>query len=226
MPPKVLIVDDERKIVHGLAGYFRQAGFEPLSAYNGRAAFEIARREQPDAIILDAMLPEIDGFELCRRLRAESDVPILMLTARVEEADRLQGLDLGADDYIVKPFSPREVVARTRAVLRRASGALAPGRLLKHDPIEVDLERLTVCVNGSPVSLTPTEYNLLVALMRRPGMPFSRSQLLEILPEDGLETFDRTVDAHIKNLRRKIEPNPARPQLIMTVYGVGYKFAG
>ena len=224
MPDTVLIVDDERKIVHGLASYFRQAGFESLSAYDGQTALDLARRERPNAIILDVMLPEIDGLEVCRRLRAESDVPILLLTARVEEADRLQGLELGADDYIVKPFSPREVVARVRAVLRRASGALTPSRTLRYGPIEVDLERLTVCVHGDAVSLTPTEYNLLVALMRRPGLPLSRSQLLEALPEDGLETFDRTIDAHIKNLRRKIEPNPTQPQLIVTVYGVGYKF--
>jgi len=224
MPQHVLIVDDERKLVQGLVGYFRQAGFETLTAYDGRTALEIFQRERPDLILLDLTLPEIDGLEVCRRVRRTSDVPIIMLTARVEEADTLIGLELGADDYITKPFSPREVVARARAVLRRASGELVPSPLLRGGDVALDVERRSVQVAGRPVELTPTEFELLVALMRNAGRPLSRAQLLDATQGDAYAGYERTIDAHIKNLRRKIEVDPANPRHILTVFGVGYKF--
>jgi DNA-binding response OmpR family regulator len=224
MPQRILIVDDERKLAQGLVGYFRDAGFETLTAYDGRAALDIARRDQPDLIVLDLMLPEIDGLEVCRQLRRTSGVPIIMLTARVEEADRLIGLELGADDYIVKPFSPREVVARARAVLRRVSGALEPPKELRGGDVALNLDRRSVQVAGQPVELTPTEFELLVALMRNVGRPLSRSQLLDATQGDAYAGYERTIDAHIKNLRRKLEADPSNPTYILTVFGFGYKF--
>jgi two-component system alkaline phosphatase synthesis response regulator PhoP len=225
MPQRVLIVDDERKLVQGLAAYLRQAGFETLSAYDGRAALDIARRDQPDLILLDLMLPELDGIEVCRLIRRGSAVPIIMLTARVEETDMLIGLEIGADDYIAKPFSPREVVARVRALLRRASGALAPSNQLQIGGVLLDIDRRMVQVAGRPVDLTPTEFDMLAALMRNAGRPLTRSQLLDAVAGEEYIGYDRTVDAHIKNLRRKIEPEPAAPRYLLTVFGVGYKFS-
>lgn len=226
VPQKILIVDDERKIAQGLQAYFRQQGYDTVTAYDGKQALDTVRREQPDLIILDLMLPEIDGLEVCRRVRRESSVPIIMLTARVEEADTLIGLEVGADDYITKPFSPREVVARARAVLRRASGSLQPPSLLRRGGLEIDLDRRVVTVDGQTVaSLTPTEFDLLATMARQAGRPFTRSQLLDAVQGDTYEGYDRTIDAHIKNLRRKIEPDPATPRYLLTVYGIGYKFA-
>jgi DNA-binding response OmpR family regulator len=225
MPQRILIVDDERKLVQGLVGYFRQAGFETLTAYDGRAAIDSARRDQPDLIVLDLMLPELDGMEVCRQIRRSSTVPIIMLTARVEEADKLIGLELGADDYITKPFSGREVVARARAVLRRSSGVLAPATILRGANIMLDMDRRSVQVSGVPADLTPTEFDLLAALMRNAGRPLSRAQLLDATQGDEYAGYERTIDAHIKNLRRKIEADPANPRSILTVFGIGYKFA-
>jgi DNA-binding response OmpR family regulator len=224
MAQRVLIVDDVREIVLGLAAYFRQAGFETSAAYDGRAALELYRRERPDLIILDWMMPGLDGLEVCRQIRRESAVPIIMLTARVEEADTLVGLELGADDYVAKPFRAREVVARARAVLRRTSGALTPSTTLRGAGIELDLERHSAEAAGRPVELTPTEFALLAALMRNPGRPLSRAQLLDAAQGDDFEGYERTIDAHIKNLRRKVEADPAAPRAILTVFGVGYKF--
>ncbi|MBK9945395.1 MAG: response regulator transcription factor [Kouleothrix sp.] len=221
----VLIVDDERKLVHGLVGYFRQAGFETLTAYDGRSALELAQRDSPDLIVLDLMLPELDGMEVCRQLRRTSAVPIIMLTARVEEADMLRGLELGADDYITKPFSPREVVARARAVLRRAGAAPASAVLLRGGNLTLDINRRHLQVGGQPVELTPTEFDLLVVLMRNAGRPLTRAQLLDAAQGEAYAGYERTIDAHIKNLRRKIEADPASPRAIVTVFGVGYKFA-
>lgn len=225
MAQRILIVDDERKLVQGLAAYFRQAGFETLAAYDGRAALESARRDQPDLILLDLMLPELDGSEVCRQIRRASAVPIIMLTARVDEADMLIGLEIGADDYITKPFSPREVVARARAVLRRTTGAMQPAAVLRGGDVQVDLDRRSVLVGGQVVELTPTEFDLLAALLRHAGRPLSRAQLLDATQGDEYAGFERTIDAHIKNLRRKIETDPASPRMIVTVFGVGYKFA-
>lgn len=224
MPQRVLIVDDERKLVQGLAAYFRQAGFDVSSAYDGRAALESFGRDRPDLIVLDLMLPEIDGMEVCRRIRQTSAVPIIMLTARVEETDMLIGLELGADDYISKPFSPREVIARARALLRRASGALAPSTTLRGGQVTLDIERRTTSVNGQAVELTPTEFELLAALLRNRGRPLSRAQLLDSVAGDEDAAYERTIDAHVKNLRRKIETDPANPRWIVTVFGIGYKF--
>jgi DNA-binding response OmpR family regulator len=224
MPQRILIVDDERKLVQGLTAYFRQAGYETLAAYDGRAALESARRDRPDLILLDLMLPELDGIEVCRQIRRASDVPIIMLTARVEEADMLVGLEIGADDYITKPFSPREVVARARALLRRAGGALTTAQVLRAGQIELDIDRRSVRVAGRLADLTPTEFELLAALMRNLGRPLSRAQLLDVAAGDADASYERTIDAHIKNLRRKVEPDPASPTHILTVFGVGYKF--
>lgn len=225
MAQTILIIEDERKIAVGLQNYLEGAGYATLAAGDGRLGLEMARRERPDLILLDIMLPQIDGFTVCRTLRAESSVPIIMLTARIEEADSLIGLELGADDYIAKPFSPRQVVARIKAVLRRSSGELEPAALLRRAGIELDQTRRSVAVEGRPITtLTPTEFDLLATLMRAPGRPFSRTQLLDAVQGDDGEAYDRTIDAHIKNLRRKIEPNPAAPQYILTVFGVGYKF--
>jgi two-component system alkaline phosphatase synthesis response regulator PhoP len=225
MAQTILIIEDERKIAVGLQNYLEGVGYATLAASDGRSGLEMARRERPDLILLDVMLPQMDGFTVCRTLRAESSVPIIMLTARIEEADSLIGLELGADDYIAKPFSPRQVVARIKAVLRRSSGELEPAAVLRRGEIELDLTRRSVAVAGQPItSLTPTEFDLLATLMRAPGRPFSRTQLLDAVQGDEGEAYDRTIDAHIKNLRRKIEPNPAAPQYILTVFGVGYKF--
>ena len=225
MPQRILIVDDVRELVAGLAAYFQQAGFETLAAYDGRAALELFRRERPDLVILDVMMPELDGLEVCRRIRRESAVPIIMLTARIDEVDTLIGLELGADEYVPKPFRAREVVARARALLRRVAGDLAPVGLLRGAGVTLDAARRSVEAQGRPVELTPTEFALLAALMRNPGRPLSRSQLLDAAQGDTFEGYERTVDAHIKNLRRKVEVDPAAPKVILTVFGVGYKFA-
>ena len=219
----ILIVDDERKIVQGLAAYFAQAGYETLAAYDGHAALALARAELPALIVLDWMLPGIDGVEVCRQLRRTSNVPIIMLTARVGEGDTLLGLEAGADDYVAKPFSPREVVARARAVLRRTRGDGAAPDVLRAGSFELDAQRHTLRVAGQLVELTPTEFTLLSALMRHSGLPLSRAQLADALAE-GFDSYERTIDAHIKNLRRKVEPNPAEPRHVVTVFGVGYKF--
>lgn len=224
MPQRILIVDDTREIVQGLVAYFQQAGFETLSAYDGRTALEIARRDKPDLLILDWMMPEIDGLEVCRQLRRDTAIPIIMLTARVEESDTLIGLELGADDYITKPFRAREVVARARAVLRRVNGSMNPVSVLRSDEICLDLDRRVLERDGQTVELTPTEFAVLTALMRNAGRPLTRGQLLDAAQGDTFESYERTIDAHIKNLRRKIEADPANPQLILTVFGIGYKF--
>ncbi|HEY1015738.1 MAG TPA: response regulator transcription factor [Herpetosiphonaceae bacterium] len=226
MPAKIVIIEDERKIALGLQAYLEIAGYAALTAADGQLGLELVRRERPDLVLLDLMLPGLDGLEVCRRIRQEQTTAIIMLTARVEEADRLIGLELGADDYVAKPFSPREVLARVKAVLRRTMGELAPPAMLRRADIELDLDRRSVSVAGAPVTtLTPTEFDLLAALMRSAGRPWSRSQLLDALQGDEGDSYDRTIDAHVKNLRRKIEPQPAAPRYILTVYGIGYKFA-
>jgi len=226
MSAKILIVEDERKIAVGLQNYLEGVGYSTITASDGQAGLDMARREQPDLVLLDLMLPMVDGFTVCRTLRAESSVPIIMLTARVEEVDSLAGLELGADDYITKPFSPRQVVARIKAVLRRVNGELEPPMIVRKSGIEIDLQRRTVVIEQNPItSLTPTEFDLLVTLVRSAGRPLTRSQLLDAVQGEDGEAYDRPVDAHIKNVRRKIEPNPSVPRYILTVFGVGYKFA-
>ena len=223
MAKTILVVDDERKIVTVLKGYLERAGFRVASAYDGQMALTTFRHARPDLVILDLMLPGIDGLDVCRTLRRESTVPIIMLTARAEEADRLIGLELGADDYVVKPFSPREVVLRVRAILRRVEGEVAASEVLQAGGITLDLAAHQATVAGRPVELTPMEFELLAVLVRSPGRTFSRAQLLQQIQDNPLEGFDRTIDVHIRNIRAKIEPDPKNPRYILTIYGVGYK---
>jgi two-component system alkaline phosphatase synthesis response regulator PhoP len=225
MAQTVLVVDDEARIVKLVRDYLERAGFAVLTARDGEAALALARIEQPDLIVLDLMLPGMDGLDVCRRLRQVSGVPIIMLTARVEEADRVVGLELGADDYVTKPFSPRELVARVRSTLRRASGQVGPSTLIRAGDVELDTDSLMVTVEGEPVDLTSTEFQVLATLARQPGRIFSRDQLLEAVHGVAFEGYDRSIDSHVKNIRRKIERDPRQPRYIQTVYGVGYRFA-
>ncbi len=224
----ILVVDDEPEIVQIARDYLDRAGYRVISSGDGREALRLARTESPALVVLDLMLPGMDGLDVTRAMRedpATRAIPIIMLTARVEETDRLIGLELGADDYITKPFSPRELVARVRAVLRRAEGQRDMSPVLRHGDLTIDLQRRSVRRAGTPVELTATEFDLLAILAREPGRPFTRAQLLELAYDVNYAGFDRTVDAHIKNLRRKIEPDPRHPRYILTIYGVGYKFA-
>jgi two-component system alkaline phosphatase synthesis response regulator PhoP len=223
----ILVVDDEPGIVTLARDYLERAGFRVLSAGDGTAGLRLARTERPNLIVLDLMLPGIDGLDVIRALRgdpATRSLPVIMLTARVEEADMLIGLELGADDYITKPFSPRALVARVRAVLRRSEGEPQTGTVLRAGELVIDLQRRSVRRGTTAIELTATEFDLLAILVREPGRPFTRTQLLELAYDVSYAGFDRTVDAHIKNLRRKIEPDPRNPKYILTIYGVGYKF--
>lgn len=223
MSQTILVVDDEIQIVRVLRGYLEQAGYRVLVAYNGEEALYTARQERPDLVILDLQLPKIDGLEFTRRIRAEQpNLAILMLTARVEEMDRIVGLELGADDYVTKPFSPREVVARVRAVLRRGQTQAAPA-VLRAGGLVLDHDRREVRLHDAPIELTPTEFDLLAVFMTAPQRVFSRAALLEAVQGVAFEAYERTIDAHIKNLRRKLEVDPADPQFIVTVRGAGYR---
>lgn len=223
---RVLVVEDDKKTASLIALYLAREGFEVVSADNGEQALELARRRRPDFVILDLMLPKLDGVEVCRRLRSRSDVPILMLTAKDEELDRVLGLTLGADDYVSKPFSPRELVARVKAILRRARPASARTEApLSHGALSLDPERHRVTLGGEPLPLTLSEYKLLHALMAAPGKVFSREELLSRLYPAGEAVIDRVVDVHIGKLRQKIEKNPAEPQWVLTVRGIGYRFS-
>ncbi len=235
MSHKILIIEDERQLVRTLRGYLEQAGYEVITALDGRTGYFMARQEKPDLIILDLMLPEMDGLDVCRALRRDPDpavaeVPIIMLTARVEETDRVLGLELGADDYVTKPFSPRELVARVRAMLRRlkptGEGRAQASSPLRAGDLVLDPVRREVRVEGTLVDLTPTEYEILHLLMSHPGRPFSRAEILERVQGIAFEGYERSVDVHIKNLRRKLRDDPRNPRYIQTVYGVGYKFVG
>jgi two-component system alkaline phosphatase synthesis response regulator PhoP len=222
---KILVVEDELKIARLVRDYLHQAGFAVIEASDGASALLLARSEKPDMVVLDLGLPEMDGLDVTRRLRQSSSVPIIMLTARSEESDRIVGLELGADDYIVKPFSPKELVARIRAVLRRADATLGGGELIRAGAVTIDRPKMRVTVGDDEVDLTATEFELLVTLARHPGRIYTRAQLLDALHGISFESYERSVDAHIKNIRRKIEADPRRPQLLLTVYGVGYKFS-
>lgn len=224
---RVLVVDDDPKTIASLRLYLEHAGFDVAVATDGRQAIARARAAPtPDLIVLDLMLPLVDGLTVCRTLRSESDVPIIMLTARTTEEDRLEGLDLGADDYVPKPFSPRELVARVRAVLRRAPGGASDGPPIKVGRLTIDPARREVKVGAKAVELTPREFRLLEALARAPGRAMTREELVERAFGPDYEALDRTIDAHVMNLRRKIEPDPADPTYIQTVFGVGYRFVG
>jgi two-component system, OmpR family, alkaline phosphatase synthesis response regulator PhoP len=224
----ILVVDDEPKIADLARDYLEHAGFAVLVSGDGRAALDLARRRRPDLVVLDLGLPGIDGLEVTRELRRDGDMPIVMLTARDDELDKLLGLELGADDYVTKPFSPRELVARVKAVLRRSerdgSVAVEGDRIVAGD-IVLDVPRMRVDVAGRSVDLTPTEFSLLATLARRPGRIFTRSQLLDAVRGVAFESYERSIDAHVKNLRRKIEPVPREPRYVLTVHGVGYRFA-
>mgnify|MGYP000880644611 CR=1 FL=1 len=220
----ILVVDDEQKIVKIARDYLEQSGFKVIVASDGITALAMARHEKPDLIVLDLMLPGMDGLDVCRSLRRESDVPVIMLTARSEEADRLIGLELGADDYIVKPFSPRELVARVRSLLRRAQGTVKQPDMIRCGDLLIDMDGHRVLRAGEAVQLTRLEFNILAILAQRPGQTFTRAQLLDRLFGVAYAGIDRSIDAHVKNLRRKLEANPAEPRYVLTVYGVGYKF--
>ena len=225
MAKQVLVVDDESKIVEVVGDYLRNAGFSVTTAADGAAALASARARPPDLVVLDLGLPGLDGLDVTRELRRTSPVPIIMLTARREETDRVLGLELGADDYLVKPFSPRELVARVRAVLRRAEGGRALPEQFVVGAVAVDTARRQVTVGDREVALTATEFDLLVELARHPGRVFTRAQLLGVIHGVVVESYERTVDAHIKNIRRKLERDPRHPVLLLTVHGVGYRFA-
>jgi DNA-binding response OmpR family regulator len=224
MQELILVVDDEPKIIKLTRDYLMKYGYRVISASDGAEALTLARREKPDLVVLDLMLPEMDGWEVCRTLRNESDIPIIMLTARSEESDQVLGLELGADDYITKPFSPHTLVARIRAVLRRAQGLLKPLAIIHAGDLEIDLDGHQVRLKGEVVHLTPTEFRILVLLAQHPGQLFTREQLVDQLYGISVESFDRSIDSHIKNLRRKLEANQAHPDYINTIYGEGYRF--
>lgn len=222
MPPLILVVDDEPRAARLARDYLEKDGFRVVLAADGPAALASARRDKPDLIVLDLMLPQIDGREVCRRLRRESDVPIIMLTALSEEIDQITGLEIGADDYITKPFSPRALVARVRALLRRARGEVAAPALIRVGRLAIDTAKHAATINGSPLRLTPNEFKLLFLLAGRPGQTLTREQLLDDL-HGAASSLDRSVDSHIKNLRKKLEA-AAGEALIETVYGIGYRF--
>jgi DNA-binding response OmpR family regulator len=221
---RILVVEDDMQISRTLRDYLQVAGYDVTVVGDGSAALASFRGDHPDLLVLDLGLPSVDGLDVAREVRRSSTTPIIMLTARGEEADRIVGLELGADDYLVKPFSPKELVARVRAVLRRTSGVAMGDEILRASDVEVDLPKMRARVDGHGVDLTPTEFQLLATLIREPGRVFTRGQLQDALHGIAVESYDRAIDAHVKNLRRKIEPEPARPRYVLTVHGVGYRF--
>jgi two-component system alkaline phosphatase synthesis response regulator PhoP len=231
----ILVVDDEPSIAQIAGDYLRHAGFAVITAATGVDALAAARTRHPDLVVLDLGLPRMDGLDVARALRRDGDVPIIMLTARIEESDRLTGLELGADDYMTKPFSPRELVARVRSVLRRvdaaathaegdADGAGSAADIVRRGDLTIDFPRMRATRGAAAIDLTPTEFQILGALARRPGRIFTRAQLLDAVRGSDVESFERAIDTHIKNIRRKLEPDPRSPQYILTVYGMGYRF--
>lgn len=225
MAKTIMVVDDEKRLVSLVESYLNQEGYRVVTAFNGREALSVARSEKPDLIILDLMMPEMDGHEFIERYRRDEQTPIILLTARVEEEEQVIGLELGADDYVTKPFRPRELMARVRAVLRRAGQVEPPAKVLEVADVTLDRESRSVRVRQEYIDLTPSEFDLLAALMSAPGKVFSRLDLLDIIQGIRYEGYQRTIDLHIKNLRAKIEQNPRAPSYIETVYGVGYRFA-
>jgi DNA-binding response OmpR family regulator len=221
----ILVVDDEPRIVELARDYLQHAGFRVIAAADGRGALDLARRERPDLVVLDIGLPGLDGLDVTKALRAEGSIPIVMVTARDDELDKLLGLELGADDYVTKPFSPRELVARVKAVLRRADRPVDASDVIRVGELTLDVPRMRTEVAGRSVDLTPTEFTLLATLARQPGRIFTRSQLLDELRGVAFESYERAIDSHVKNLRRKIEPDPRQPRYVLTVYGVGYRLA-
>jgi len=225
MPKTILVIDDEPKIVEICRDYLNAAGYAVVTADDGPKGLATARREKPDLIVLDLMLPGMDGLDVCREIRREGNTPIIMLTARVAESDKLVGLELGADDYLTKPFSARELVARIRTVLRRATPASTPAEVIRAGELTLDRARYRVLLPTGEIALTPTEFEILAALANEPGRIFSRAQLLTVARGVAFESYERAIDSHIRNLRRKIEPTEGDPRYIITVHGVGYKLA-
>jgi DNA-binding response OmpR family regulator len=225
MPKTILIVDDEPRLLSLMEAYLQKEGFRVAKAQDGRQALAVAREREPDLIVLDIMMPEMDGYEFMRRHRKDHDTPIIVLTAKVEDDEKVVGLEMGADDYITKPFQPRELVARVRAVLRRVERSGSHAAVLQHGDLTLDRLEHRVDVGGQRVHLTPSEFGILASLMSAPGRVFSRMELLESLQGEAFEGYERSVDVHIKNLRAKIEANPRSPHYIETVYGVGYRLS-
>ncbi len=223
MTETILIIEDEPKVARLARDYLEKNNYRVLIANDGKSGLATARGEKPDLLVLDLMLPGMDGLDVCRTLRQETDMPIIMLTARAEETDRLIGLEIGADDYITKPFSPRELVARVRALLRRAKGRVYQSGIIRVGDLELNTDNHSVVLASKPIHLTRIEFNLLEIMARHPGQIFPRAQLLENLHGVAYVGYDRSIDAHIKNLRRKIEEDPANPKYILTVYAVGYR---
>jgi DNA-binding response OmpR family regulator len=221
----VLVVEDEIEIARIVRDYLRNAGFEVIVVGDGGSAVASVRSAKPDLLVLDLGLPGRDGLDVAREIRRWSDTPIVMLTARGDETDRIVGLEIGADDYVVKPFSPKELVARVRAVLRRTRTAARGDEVVRAGDVEIDTAKMRVSVGGTQVDLTPTEFQLLATLAREPGRVFTRSQLLDAVHGVAIESYERAIDAHVKNIRRKIEPEPGSPRYVVTVHGVGYRFA-
>lgn len=223
---RILVVDDEPKIVEVVTSYLEKSGYAVRGVFSGKEAYESFEREKPSLVILDWMLPDTTGEEICRTLRQKSDVPIIMLTAKVEEEDILYGLQIGADDYVTKPFSPRQLVARVEAVLRRTEGDSSPVLSFRRGELIVDMDGYDVMLSGRPAGLTPNEFKIVGALARHPNKVFTREELIAIVSGDDFNGFDRVIDTHIKNIRQKIETDTRNPEYILTVHGVGYKFGG
>lgn len=224
MTERILIVEDETRIAHWTKTYVENAGYECLMADNGRDALYLARHEQPDLIVLDLMIPEMDGWTICKILRQESDVPIIMVTAKITETDIISGLKMGADDYVTKPFSPAELLARIEATLRRAKGRLHANDMLKEGNIELDMAARQCRINGKIVDLTTSQFDLLTFFMQHPNQVLSREQIIDNVFGLDFDSFDRAIDIHIRRLRTRIEPDPSNPRYIQTVFGAGYRF--
>jgi two-component system, OmpR family, response regulator len=220
---KILVVDDEQKIVEIIKAYLEKDGFQVIPAYNGKTALELVFSQNPDLVILDLMLPEISGWDVCRSIRKKSELPIIMLTARDETTDKIIGLEMGADDYVTKPFDAKELVSRVKAVLRRTESRSSPDKTIRIGDLSIDIDKRLVKQGEAAIDLTPNEFALLQLMAENPGRVFSRMQLLDGVQGDAYEGYERTIDSHIKNLRKKIEPDPEHPRHIITVYGVGYK---
>lgn len=226
---KILVIEDEEKILNVIEAYLKNEGYEIFKAITGSEGLDIFKNNSPHLVILDLMLPELSGEEICKTIRSSSDIPIIMLTAKTNEASKLEGFSLGADDYVTKPFSPRELVERVRAILRRSyrkKGPLSDILSFNDDELTIDIKKHKVTKNGSLINLTPNEYDILLTLASNSGQTFSRERLVEIVFGLDYDGFDRTIDTHVKNIRQKIEDNPKAPKYLITVYGVGYKFGG
>lgn len=220
---KILVVDDEHKIVEIIKAYLEKDGYQVITAYDGKSAINTASAQNPDLVILDLMLPEISGWDVCRSIRKKSEVPVIMLTARDEVTDKIVGLEMGADDYVTKPFDPKELISRVRAVLRRTDSKAEPKDIIHIADLTIDIKKRQVRLGDTIIDLTPNEFDLLRVMAESPGRVFSRMQLLDKVQGDAYEGYERTIDSHIKNLRKKIESDPEHPRFIITVYGVGYK---